>query len=333
MQPITEAIKRYWPLLLGLVGLILVFRKFSQSSGGTSQVVNRIIPIDNQTDRNELLRTQLEFKLGEKKLENEARLADKAIDAEGQRLRFQNEALVLSGQLAKSQQESNNAYALAALEIERNKATAANELQRNLAEIARDSNLFDTQTRANAALELQRQARNSSLLNQLTGIGAGLLNRFLPQGQQQGQSRGGSPGGGASGGGQSGSSGGLSPQQSAELRRRQEAQRRNSALALIGNWLTNSYSNPNYISSIDYDSLGYASGYDLSQFYQNEINAFDNLPFGWDDYEPFGSVTSSFQYGDVLGWDNSYSNFNWDNNAPVSSDYFDMWDYYSYFDE
>lgn len=287
--------KKYLPFLA--IGGVVVWLVLKLSkSGSANQTVNRVIPVQNPTDNNALAETQASFELGKIKLANELSIADKQVNAEQTRLELANKALDIQGQ-----------YGLKALEIQAASTNAQNQTQADLARIALDSSLYDTQLRASAANELYRQQSQSSLLNSLLGVGSGILQSLLKQNQQSSQQRPQSGGGGIGGG----SSSPQSPQQSAQ----NQARARQSALAAIGNWLTR---NSNYFSPItfqDYDSLGYVTGYDLSDFYQREIDAYDRYLdydpptlFG----EPVGSVSSSFEFSGI-GWDDYARSLGFDN--------------------
>ncbi len=271
-----EKYKKYIPLFI--IGAIVAWLVLKLSkSGSTNQVVNRVIPVQDATDRNALAQTEAQFQLGKLQLENAFNIAGKQVDAEKTRLEFGNKALDLQGQ-----------YGLKALEIEAQKVAGQTQAQSDLARIALDQSLYDTQTRVNAATELQRQQNNSALLNQLLGVSGGILQALLrPQSQQKPSSS----------GGIGSSSGGINP--TATPRGITQAERQN-ALARLGARLTAMFYN-NQNSAIvpqNYDSLGYASGYDLDQFYRNEINAYDNyLDFGGGGInDPIGSVSSSFDF-------------------------------------
>lgn len=288
--------KKYLPFLaIGGVVIWLVLKL--SKSGSANQTVNRVIPVQNPTDNNALAETQASFELGKIKLANELSIADKQVGAEQTRLELANKALDIQGQ-----------YGLKALEIQAASTNAQNQTQADLARIALDSSLYDTQLRSNAANELYRQQSQSSLLNSLLGVGSGLLQSLLKNQQQQ-QSK---P---QSSGGSMGSGGGSSSPQSAQQNALNAARQRQSALAAIGNWITRNSGYNQPITFLDYDSLGYATGYDLSSFYQNEIDAFDryldyNPPtlFG----EPIGTVTSDFNFTGI-GWDDYARSLGFDN--------------------
>lgn len=264
-----EFVKKYWLyIVIGIVGVYVLY-KLSQSSSDNSQVINQLLPVNQTTDRAELEGLRYQFELGKAQLANEATLADKAIQAEDKRLEYQNKALELQGQ-----------FALAGLDIERLKAENESKLQLELARIAGDSSLADTQLRVNALNELQRQQQQESLLNGLLGIGKNIAQALLQQRQQQQQSR---SGGGVSGG----SGGGVSPQT------RSTALSRQNALARIGNFITSNWFTPVVDPNVDYYAIGYPSLLDLQPYYEAEANAFDQWVYAAN-YDPFGSVTSYF---------------------------------------
>jgi len=299
-----ESYKKYLPFL-AIGGIVIWLVLKLSKSGSANQTVNRVIPLQNPTDNNALAETQASFELGKIKLANELSIADKQVDAEQTRLELANKALDIQGQ-----------YGLKALEIQAASTNAQNQTQADLARIALDSSLYDTQLRSNAANELYRQQSQSSLLNSLLGVGSGLLQTLLKNQQQQQQRP-------QSSGGSMGSGGSSSPQ-SQQQNALNAARQRQSALAAIGNWITRNSGYNQPITFLDYDSLGYATGYDLTSFYQNEIDAFDryldyNPPtlFG----EPIGSVTSSYDFGgidwDLYAQNFGYSDFDqWYNSLP-----------------
>lgn len=267
-----EFVKKYWLyIVIGIVGVYVLY-KLSQSSSDNSQVINQLLPVNQTTDRAELEGLRYQFELGKAQLANEATLADKAIQAEDKRLEYQNKALELQGQ-----------FALAGLDIERLKAENESKLQLELARIAGDSSLADTQLRVNALNELQRQQQQESLLNGLLGIGKNIAQALLQQRQQQQQSR---SGGGVSGG-SGGGVGGVSPQT------RSTALSRQNALARIGNFITSNWFTPVVDPNVDYYAIGYPSLLDLQPYYEAEANAFDQWIYAAN-YDPFGSVTSYF---------------------------------------
>jgi len=290
-----DSYKKYLPFL-AIGGIVIWLVLKLSKNGSANQTVNRVIPVQNPTDNNALAETQASFELGKIKLANELSIADKQVGAEQTRLELANKALDIQGQ-----------YGLKALEIQAASTSAQNQTQADLARIALDSSLYDTQLRANAANELYRQQSQSSLLNSLLGVGSGLLQTLLKQNQQASQQRPQSSGG-------SMGSGGSSPQ-SAQQNALNAARQRQSALALIGNWITRNSGYNQAISYQDYDPLGFATGYDLSGFYQNEIDAFDryldyNPPtqFG----EPIGFVTSDFSFSGI-GWNDYARSVGFDN--------------------
>lgn len=254
-------IKKYIPFAAIAAIVIWLVLKLAKS-GSDSQVVNRVIPVQGENNEVALKQLDSQFALGKLQLENERAIADKSIQAENQRLDFQNRALELTSQ-----------YNLKALDIQ-------SQRDQNLAAIARDSSIVDANIRANAANELQRQANTSSVLNSLMGLGSGLLQALLKNQQQSRQS----PSGGSQ------SSGGQIPQQSQQTRR---AANYNFISRVLDQFRNQPYSFSNSSLSGQYvDSL------DLVPYYNNEAAAYDRLlDFG----EPFGFVTSSYELNDPVG--------------------------------
>lgn len=275
MNEFKEFFKKYGVyILVGGVALYLLYKLSNRSSGGSQQSSTVVIPAEgSNADKTALAQLSAQFQLGKLQLQSQSDIANKQIEAEKQRLDYQNQALQIQGN-----------YGLEALKIEAQKVQGQNELQSNLAQIALNQNSYDQQTRANAALELQRQAAQQSYLQQLLGVGNGVLQSLLKSQQQSRQ--------GSSGGGSGGSIGG-SPNNAAL-----QNYQRQSALAQLKAYLsgkaTQQYYSPVSTSTGAF-ALGNATGFDLQQFYNNEIQSFDNYlgfnPFG---YSPNGVNVNGF---------------------------------------
>lgn len=263
--------KKYLPFLaIGGVAIWLILKL--SKSGSIGQVVNRVIPVQEANDATALAQIQAQFELGKMQIAAASELSGKQVDAERQRLEFANRALEIQGN-----------YGLEGLKIESAKATNQAQLQSDLAKIALEQNGYETQLRANAANELLRQQQTSARNNSLLQLGS-LLSSLLKGQQSQSKPQAGSAGS---------SSGGVTPAINQQAQRRQT-----SALqAFLNKYLPN-YNAP--LSYQNYDSLGYADALDLTPYYQNEVEAYDN----WLDYQtqPVGSVTSSYELFDPTTW-------------------------------
>lgn len=262
----TKTIQKLLPFLaIGAVVIWLVLRL--AKSGSDSQVVNRVIPVQGEQDEVGLKQIAAQFELGKLSLENQATLANASINAEKQRLEFQNKALEFGSQAQ-----------LKALEIESSRQTA-------LAAIAGDTALYDANIRANAARELNRQSNTSQLLNSLLGTGSSLLQSLLQRNQQQQAPR---------------SSGGGSPSAgSPPLNPAQRQTQRPTDYNLIGRILDAFRNQPYGFSNLSLAGQ-YASELDLQPYYDREVQAYDNwldydIGFtGVNDREPEGSVTVDY---------------------------------------
>lgn len=253
-------------LAIGGVVIWLVLKL--AKSGSDSQVVNRVIPVQQPTeDKVGLRQIEAQFELGKLSLANQAELAQASISAEKQRLEFQNKALEFSSQAN-----------LKALEIESSRQTA-------LAAIAGDSALYDTTIRANAARELGRQSSTSQLLNSLLGTGSSILQSLLRNQQSQQRSSG---GGGSSGGGF-----GTPPFNPNAQRQAQ----RPADYNFIGRVL-DAFRNQPYSFSNSSLAGQYLDPLDLQPYYDREVQAYDNwLDYdiiGYYDFEPEGFVSVDY---------------------------------------
>lgn len=270
-------IKKYAPfIVIGVVVIWLVIKL--SKSGSNAQVVNRVIPVQGEDNTVALETLRSQFKLGELQLQNQASIADKQIEAEKQRLSFQNEALKLQGELGLRQ-----------LELQSNR-------DRDLATIAKDTALYSDAVRANAATQLARQNQNENLLNNIFGLGSGILQKLLNPNQQSQQPR--SSGSGSSGGSSSGIPMG-SGNNSITAAQRQAIQQ--SAFRRLANMIAGNFNQP--ISLPNY-SLPYQVDYlDLIPYYDAEAAAYDRLldfglpfdNFELSNYEPVGTVDVSYE--------------------------------------
>ena len=259
--------KTYLPLVALAVGAGWLILRLSKS-GTNNQVVNRVIPVQDATDETALAQIQAQFQLGKLQLEAGSALAEKQVDAERQRLEFANRALEIQGN-----------FGLEGLKIEAAKVANQSQLQSELSKIALDASLYDTQLRANAASELLRQQRNSSILNTLAKGGSDLLAQLLKA--QQSQSR---PSSGSGSGASIGS-----PPFNPNATRSTRASNQDLITRFIQRYLSNPDSPIGYQ---DYDSLGYVPYLDLQPFYDAEVNAYDN----WLDCQQIGTRDAYSDY-------------------------------------
>lgn len=250
-----EKFKKYLPMFI--IGAIVVWLVMKLAkSGSDSQVVNRVIPVQGENNEVALKQIDAQFALGKAQIESEASIANKSIEAEKQRLEFNNKALELTSQ-----------YNLAALNVQSARDQA-------LATIAGDASLYDANIRANAARELQRQQSNSDLMRFLTGTGNSLIQALLGRNQQSNQQRPQSSSGG--------SMGSANPSTSQTQARRQS----NSWANIVAAWLDRNRNTGNV--SVSNSSLAgqYVSPLDLIPYYDAEAAAYDN----WLDYFPGGLI-------------------------------------------
>lgn len=269
-----DKFKKYLPFFV--IGAIVIWLVMKLSkSGSTSQVVNRVIPVQGENNEVALKQIDAQFQLGKLQLESEANTANKAIEAEGQRLTLQNKALELTSQ-----------YNLAALQVQSSRDQA-------LATIAGDATLYDANIRANAARELQRQQSNTDLMKFLTGTGSSLIQALLGNRNQQSQSR------------PQSSTGSIGSSVPTTSQQRQATRSSNSWANTIARVLDN-FRNSGSVTSPNVSLAGqYVSPLDLIPYYENEAAAYDNwlnyFPGGMDlinwfsgGYEPEGTVTVDY---------------------------------------
>lgn len=271
--------KKYLPFLV--IGGVAIWAILKLSkSGSVGQVVNRVIPVSEPNDSTALAQIQAQFELGKMQIAAGSELAGKQVDAERQRLEFANRALEIQGN-----------YGLEGLKIESAKAANQAQLQSELSKIALDSQNYDTQLRANAASELLRQQRSSANNNALLQLG-GLLANLLKGNQSQSKPS---------------ASGGSSPSVSSPPFNPNARRTTSSATSALTNALARFFGDPyGQIAQPTYDSLGYASGYDLQPYYDAEVQAYDNwlnfvpAPTGaniYSDFPTFGGSSDDYFSG------------------------------------
>ena len=292
MNNLLTSIKKYWYLFVGgAVVLWLLLR----NNGSSQQVINRVIPTTVDAggfDETKIALAQIasDYNLGQARLTAETALADKQIAAETNRLEYQNKALEIQGNLSNKALELQGQYGLSSLDLQ-------SKLQERLATLDANRDTYDSQLQYQAIQNQLRGQQNQSLLNNLFGLGSGLLQGLLNKNSQQNQQN--RP---------SSSSGGLAPAPSgypASQQARRISPNFNALIAYrdsIFNRLAN--------SPVDYGSFLYPNGTTgpLDNFdYWNQIYApFPDFQF-WNPYDPYdqepqGSVTSSYQLNSVDWW-------------------------------
>ena len=287
---------------LGLGAVLLYLVNRMSSTGSDQQIINRVIPTQvNVPPSDKLGLTQLgyEFELGKQRLLAEAGLADKQLEAEKLRLEYGNQAIQLQGNIA-----------LRSLELENQRAANNSELsyqiEKERNQLAREgllSNNYDNELRYNALSEAQRQQQNQNLLNNIFGLGSGLLNALLNQQKQQQQQQGrssGSPSIGSGGG------------SSLPLPTRTASNANNLASRLSA--YLNSIYGRNQSALVPYSEYEPADFFGIDNWY-DDGSIFDQRYFDWltgSGQDLIGTVTSDFQ-GTGLAW---YDN-------PFWNDYFD----------
>lgn len=314
-----------WKKLLPglLIGGIAIFAilKLSQSAGGSSPVIsNALIPTANTPppDSRDPARTQAYstlagVALGQQRLEQEGKAAQSAIELA--KIRFSEQSNVLLQNLG-LQREGLATQ----LELEKIRQEGTNT--RYAQEIA-DRN-YDRALQEKALDQTYALAQTGAIGQQAGSVLSALMNA-LGRGNQQ-QSR-------PSSGGSAGSGGGTPPfnPNTSRPSAQQQAAARQNALARIGNWITGNSSWNQPIAYQDYDDLGYPQSIDLSQWdwlsgYGDD--AFDYWNGYFNQYEPIGNVTSSYEFGGIVDDWSYIPSFTWNNSLGDNYSY-DEW----YYDE
>ena len=291
MNNLLTSIRKYWYLFVGgAVVLWLLLR----NSGSSQQVINRVIPTTVDAggfDETKIALAQIasDYNLGQARLTAETALADKQIAAETNRLDYQNKALEIQGNLSNKALELQGQYGLSSLDLQ-------SKLQERLATLDANRDTYDSQLQYQAIQNQLRGQQQQSLLNNLFGLGSGLLQGLLNKNSQQNpQNR------------PSSSGGGLAPAPSGVPSN--PVRRTSNNYTALTDFL-NRYYNRIGAQPVDYGSFLYPNGtqYPLDNFdYWNQIYApFPDFQF-WNPYDPYdlepqGTVTSSYQLNSVDWW-------------------------------
>ena len=292
MNNLLTSIKKYWYLFVGAAVLLWLALRNNNAS---SQVVNRIIPttVDaGGADETRIALAQIasEYNLGQSRLTAEAALADKQIAAETNRLEYQNKALEIQGGLSNRALELQGQYNLSALDLQ-------GKLQERLATLDANRDVYDAQLQAQAIQNQLRSQGNQNLLNNLFGLGSGILQGLLNQNRQQSQQPRQS----------GGSSGGLAPIPSGSPS--QPVRRTSTNFTALTDFL-NRYYNRLSNQPVSYGSFLYPNGttgpLDNLDYWNQIYSPFPDFQF-WNPYDPYdlepqGTVTSSYQLNSVDWW-------------------------------
>ncbi len=291
MNNLLTSIRKYWYLFVGgAVVLWLLLR----NSGSSQQVINRVVPTTVDAgglDQTKIALAQIasDYNLGQARLSAESALADKQIAAETNRLDYQNKALEIQGNLSNKALELQGQYGLSSLDLQ-------SKLQERLATLDANRDTYDSQLQYQAIQNQLRGQQQQSLLNNLFGLGSGLLQGLLNKNSQQNQqSR------------PSSSGGGLAPAPSGVPSN--PVRRTSNNYTALTDFL-NRYYNRIGAQPVDYGSFLYPNGtqYPLDNLdYWNQIySPFPDFQF-WNPYDPYdlepqGTVTSSYQLNSVDWW-------------------------------
>ena len=291
MNNLLTSIKKYWYLFVGgAVVLWLLLR----NSGSSQQVINRVVPTTVDAgglDQTKIALAQIasDYNLGQARLSAESALADKQIAAETNRLDYQNKALEIQGNLSNKALELQGQYGLSSLDLQ-------SKLQERLATLDSNRDTYDSQLQYQAIQNQLRGQQQQSLLNNLFGLGSGLLQGLLNKNSQQNpQNR------------PSSSGGGLAPAPSGVPSN--PVRRTSNNYTALTDFL-NRYYNRIGTQPVSYGSFLYPNGttgpLDNLDYWNQIYSPFPDFQF-WNPYDPYdlepqGTVTSSYQLNSVDWW-------------------------------